>query len=126
MFAFGDKINLDVHPFAGRIGMDAYDHYPLLSAWFMVFHKYGIFALFGVWAWQIAHPNTEDLYRNESKEKEENRFFFLPPDATIKQTDYIITSMQTAGGVLTDCITLYFAMTALGYPIEIFNDWLTD
>jgi len=57
IFGFNDKINLDVHPFAGAIGLDAYDVYPLLSAFVMAFHKYGIFLLFSLWCFQVSQLN---------------------------------------------------------------------
>eukprot|EP01114_Cavostelium_apophysatum_P005081 TRINITY_DN1568_c0_g1_i1.p1 TRINITY_DN1568_c0_g1~~TRINITY_DN1568_c0_g1_i1.p1 ORF type:complete len:876 (-),score=228.98 TRINITY_DN1568_c0_g1_i1:1299-3926(-) len=59
-FSFGNKINFDAHPFAGRVGLNAYDVYPGLSAFLMAFHKYGIFALFAVFGWQVSQLRTRE------------------------------------------------------------------
>jgi len=66
-FAYGDKINFDVHPFAGRIGLDNYDEYPVLSAALMALHKYGIFAVFCVYAWCITVLKVDDSNKNRSE-----------------------------------------------------------
>jgi len=64
-FSFGNKVNLDVHPFAGRIGMNAYDLYPGLSAFLMAFHKYGIFSLLAIFAF---HSGQLKIREEEGKD----------------------------------------------------------
>eukprot|EP01119_Soliformovum_irregulare_P000182 TRINITY_DN10130_c0_g1_i1.p1 TRINITY_DN10130_c0_g1~~TRINITY_DN10130_c0_g1_i1.p1 ORF type:complete len:864 (+),score=206.95 TRINITY_DN10130_c0_g1_i1:55-2646(+) len=64
MFGLGQKTNFDVHPFAGRIGLEGYDTYAGFSALLMTLHKYGIFALFVVMSfdaitWPVQN-GTED------------------------------------------------------------------
>lgn len=69
MFVFGDKINLDVHPFAGSIGMDGcYDCHPNFSAFLMAYHKYGIFALVCVYAWKMSQPPVLLVYHEKRQE----------------------------------------------------------
>ena len=41
--SFGDVFDFSVHPMVGRVGMLSYDQHPLLSSFFMLFHKYGLF-----------------------------------------------------------------------------------
>jgi hypothetical protein len=47
---FDERINFDVQPFAGKIGMQDYDGYPNLSAILMVIHKFGLFFLLSAFA----------------------------------------------------------------------------
>lgn len=49
--ALSDRINLSVQPFAGKIGVSGFDLYPVLSGFFMGYHKYGWFGLMGFYAW---------------------------------------------------------------------------
>jgi len=101
-FAFGDKINFDIHPFAGRIGIDGYDLYPVFSAFLMTFHKYGIFSLFCIFAWQLvqlkAHP-TRDTQNTTSKH--------LNHHNNINVSHWL-------SDLMTVSIMLFFAMSNLG------------
>eukprot|EP01119_Soliformovum_irregulare_P011628 TRINITY_DN2936_c0_g1_i2.p1 TRINITY_DN2936_c0_g1~~TRINITY_DN2936_c0_g1_i2.p1 ORF type:complete len:869 (-),score=182.80 TRINITY_DN2936_c0_g1_i2:122-2692(-) len=104
MFGFGDKINLDVHPFTGRIGMRAYDHLPALSAFLMTFHKYGIFSLFCVFAFRISKLRMQKDDIDKDKD-----------DRIISQSN------NESSNWLTDCVTLSLIMlhslTTLGMYI---------
>jgi predicted MFS family arabinose efflux permease len=106
VFAFGDKINFDVHPFAGRVGMDGYDHYPLFSAFLMAFHKYGIFSLYAIYAWRA------NLLATTEEEERRNAKFPL-----LSNGNQLIRGSKVSDW-LTDhasfCIALLFSMTNLG------------
>jgi len=49
---FEDRVNLDVHPYAGKIGVKNWDRYPIVSAFLMVFHKYGLFVVWLIYDWK--------------------------------------------------------------------------
>lgn len=100
MFGFGDKINFDVHPFAGRIGLDTYDFYPNLSAFMMTFHKYGIFSLFCVYAWQIIRLQISDT--------KEEKSILHSRNSNVFQISAWLSDLMTAA------IMLLFVMTNLG------------
>lgn len=44
--SMGDRISMDLHPFSGKVGIQGYDLYPVISGFMMCFHKYGYLALF--------------------------------------------------------------------------------
>lgn len=59
-FGQGDIFNLDVHPMAGTVGFGVYDNFPVLSAFLMTFHKYGIFSLFCVYGWLVSELKVKE------------------------------------------------------------------
>ena len=44
--SMGDRISMDLHPFSGKVGVQGYDVYPIVSGFMMCFHKYGYLSLF--------------------------------------------------------------------------------
>lgn len=104
MFGFGDKLNFDVHPFAGRVGMDGYDNYPLFSAFLMAFHKYGIFSLYVIYAWRVNMLTTieEDRYSVKTPLTSKNLY-----KGTKKVSNWLTDHVAC-------CLVLFFSMTNLG------------
>jgi len=107
-FTFGDKINFDVHPFAGKVGLDAYDFYPVLSAFLMSFHKYGVFSLFCVFAWQLvqlhvyAGGTSMDYKQSEKYVKQFHSY----------QSNFYV--QHWLADLMTASLILYFSMANLG------------
>ena len=100
----------DVHPFAGRIGLDNYDEYPVLSAALMAIHKYGIFAVFCVYAWSISVLKLEDKPRSET-DAAAPRVSFSPPQ-TQDMANWLTDTMTAA-------LVLLFALCNLGMYIMV-------
>jgi hypothetical protein len=59
----GDAVTMDVHPFAGRVGMLNWDAHPILSGFLMCFHKYGYLTVFVLYiSWLCTRGATGHLF----------------------------------------------------------------
>lgn len=99
---YGDRVNMDVHPFAGGVGMLRYDEYPIFSVVLMTFHKYAIFLLSMVFLYEMCQrPVTRDDHHNYRSSSATTTFHNL--------------LQQWMGDHLAFCLILYFCYTNLGY-----------
>lgn len=87
----GQTVNLDVDPNSGAVGLDGYDTYKVLSALFMTLHKYGIFAIYIIYAWhscyigeRISGPQDElPTTRAKQKNSPSSSFFYSLSNLTL-------------------------------------------
>ena len=110
-FIYGDKINLDVHPFAGSVGLDGcYDCHPGFSAWLMTYHKYAIFGLLSIFLFTVTHPIklNQKLLIKEKEEEEE----------IVKNNEKNYNNDESLLLVTLD-VLLFFSFTSLGVSLMI-------
>jgi hypothetical protein len=135
---FGDKINFDVHPFSGAIGMKAYDTFKAFSALLMAMHKYGVFVILvlatcqlvqlhrlpdprAVARWLTGTGQREGQLAHQRKE-EEGRPGALKPSGQ-RGLSYIVSDhMSLTLSLFTACAGLgfymMFSIAARHHPYE--------
>ena len=80
--SMGDRISMDLHPFSGKVGVEAYDLYPVIAGFMMCFHKYGFLSIFFLYTIMFSTANKPFFLTS------------LSPLANSVQTKEVIRSMK--------------------------------
>lgn len=116
IFGFGDKINFDVHPWTGRIGLATYDIYPNLSAGIMIFHKFAPFLIFAVYAHRISFFNPIPMLHSHHEKKDKESTDKKLEEKNISP-EWYKTKFFWWNELMTFSLLLYFVMTCLSVYI---------